>query len=89
MKIKDLTIDMQSRIKRAMNTTWHTIADDIFGCVERDSIPQREVIEVVLDAEYVQTHGGDEEAAKVLYSLSPADQKKLARTVFPYKRYYK
>jgi hypothetical protein len=85
MKIKDLDEDMKKRIIRAMSRTWDYIGHDLL--YETGDISQAEVIEVVLDADRVTSHGGDYDAAKTLYELSYPEMKKLAKEAFPFKRY--
>ena len=84
-QLKSIDEDMKKRIIRAMTRTWEYIAHDLLS--ETGDIPQAEVIEVVLDADRVTSHGGDYDAAKTLYELSYASMKKIGREAFPFKRY--
>jgi len=85
ISLKSIEPEMRERIKKALNKTWNYIGDDFLS--EFGDISQEEVIEVVLDADRVKTHGGDVIAAEVLYELSYSDMKKIAKVVFPFKRY--
>ncbi len=86
LKLKDIDPEMKKRIISAMNRTWNYVGHDLLAESDGD-IPQAEVIEVVLDADRVTSFGDDKDAAKVLYELSYTEMKKLAREVFPFKRY--
>jgi len=78
------------RIKGALYRTWETIAYDIFECSKianedfNGVIPQDEVVEVVLDANYLETYGDDKEAIGMLRAMPYKEQIKIAKICMPY-----
>lgn len=75
-------------VKNALNTTWNYIAQDMFGEGMPKSMPRSHVIEVVLDASYLEYHGKlDKEILKEFRALSYKDQIKIARMQFTFARY--
>jgi len=88
MKKQLLSEDMKKRVHNALWRTWESIGCDVMNLEGiGDSIPQAEVIEVVLDADYEEMYGGDKEALQELRKLSYKDQIKIAKERFHYKRY--
>jgi len=66
--------EMMERITRMINATWNYIGADCLvdeeGEMDESRVMLRdEVWEVCLDADRALIHGGDKEAAKVLYGL--------------------
>jgi hypothetical protein len=82
-----LKLPIEKRAKRALDQTLNCILPDLLECSGQDSIPQAEVIEVVLDANYLETNGQDSEAAAWIRAKSYEEQEKFAKTVFTCKRY--
>jgi hypothetical protein len=86
---------MLTKAARALLRTWETIAADLFACLEHasgetvKSMSRDAVVEVVLDANYLEMYGGSEETAKWIRSLDESgDQfKALIKKAFPYERY--
>lgn len=76
---------IKNRVQQAALHTWQTIAVDL--PIGPRGMPRAEVIDVTLDADYMETHGGDREAVAELRKLSFADQKKVLREVFKAARY--
>lgn len=80
-------------VKRGLNITLDTIIYDLLENCEprRRSIRRAEVIEVVLDANYLELYGArsnDERAAVKKFRSLPYDQQnKFAATVFTEKSY--
>jgi hypothetical protein len=89
MKKELLPKETIEKVHRCMRNTWDAISSDIFQCEGvGESIPQREVIEVVLDADYMETHGGfKKEELLEFRDLPYKDQIKIAKEVFTFKRY--
>ena len=79
---------MIERIHRAMQTTWATIGGDVLALDEGNrSIPRAEVIEVTLDAGYMEMYARDKEAIAALRKLPYAQQIKIAEGTFNCSRY--
>lgn len=79
--------DLQKRINKAANLVWQYIGDDILKTAEVDSISREDVIEVVLDASYLEYHGQDTEAVAELRKLSYEEQQEMMLKAFPCERY--
>jgi hypothetical protein len=89
IQIKD--VPNLDEIKHALSHTWNAIGGDILQCVangeeEYGEMKRSEVIEIVLDASYLEinNHGLD---TKAFRSLSYDQQKKVAREVFTFSLY--
>jgi len=82
---------MTERIHRMANTTWDIIAGDILTVMEEmgegNIMSQDAVIEAVSDADYMLTHGGDEEAYEAWNKLEWKEKEKILKGAFPYKKY--
>ena len=78
---------MRDRIKRAMARTWEGIGGDIAAASGGAPIDRETVIEVVLDADRLTTHGHDKEAAQAFYAMSREEQDKIAKEQFQYEFY--
>jgi hypothetical protein len=88
LKKQLLSEEIQKRVLGALWSTWESIGCDVMNLEGiGDSIPQKEVIELVLDADYAEMYGGDKEAMKEFRKLSYDNQKKIAKLRFTYKRY--
>ena len=84
--------DMEQRIFDAMQRTWDYIGADALSMLEEAgesaSLPRDEVIELVIDASRLRTHGGDKEAADALYNLPSYEQKvEIGRKTFTFDKY--
>ena len=91
LKIKDFTEDEVKRLHCAMQSTWDAIAYDILACNDGKDMPRSLVIEVVLDADYMEMYGGHRPEDKALIQrfrqLDYKDMIKMARDTFIDKRY--
>lgn len=87
--ISILSDDEVKTLHRGLNAALNTIIYDLLNGDTVGSMPQAEVVEVVLDADYLETYGGREnkETFKKFRTLPYKEQIKFAKTVFPYKRY--
>jgi predicted nucleic acid-binding protein len=52
-----LTVDQLKSLHKAATATWQSIAYDIFQCDEGNDIKRAILIEVVLDANHIDTYG--------------------------------
>jgi len=83
-----LTTEQIDIMKRALRRTWETIASDLGVAIRQEnpkqhSLPTREVINVVLDADYVLFHGGvDEELYRTWMTLPHGARSRIAKEVF-------
>lgn len=88
MKKQLLSEDIQNRVLNSLWNTWQAIGPEIMGLEAiGDSIPQDEVIEIVLDYDYSERFGNDKEALQEFRKLSYEDQIKIAKLRFTSKRY--
>lgn len=89
--LKQLSPEIRSRICKALNHTWDVIGYDCLQATldygGKDNMSRNDVIEVVLDADHPTTHGGDNEAIKILNTLSYNDKIKIAKEAFIFARY--
>jgi hypothetical protein len=75
-------------ISEALHRTWSIIGGDILQCEEVEQLPKEEMIDVVLDANYLEMYGGlSEQQVKEFRSLPHAQQVSVAREVFTYDYY--
>lgn len=84
-----LSEDTIKQIHRAMWRTWETLGADIMT-IEGvgDSISREEVVELILDAGYLESYGNcDKSILKEFRKLSYEDQEEIAKQRFPYERY--
>ena len=79
--------DLQKRMKRAANLVWEYIGSDVLKTAEVDSMSREDVIEVVLDASYLEYHGQDPEAVAEFRKLSYEEQEEIMLKAFPFSRY--
>lgn len=98
-KTDKFTPEEIKKIHTWMQRTWGTIAEDIFTAVEGFDDPKKEktmkraeVIEVVLDADYMKSYGGintpeDKELYKRFDKLDYDECKEIAMGTFTYKIY--
>ncbi len=83
---------MKKRIERMAYRTWEVISGDIFTVMEEQGmkavLDRATVIECVCDADYMLTHGGDEEAYKEWSKLPTYDAKmEEIKGAFPHLKY--
>lgn len=93
----NLTLEQIKEFQRAAQTTWQTIAYDTLQCIaeseEKDInkvvMKKAEVIECVLDADYILTHGGIKDpVVKDFYKNGDYDQMiEILNEDFKYARY--
>jgi hypothetical protein len=91
----ELSKEMDDRAMYAVNRTWDTIGGD---CLVNDmgepdesvSIKRADMLELVMDANHMETYGGDHEAAAYVIWMKcqrPAYYKKFIKKAFPYEKY--
>ena len=56
--VLELPKDDQETIKRAMRRTWELLAPDALDAGDQEYLDQDEVVELVLDADRMNDHGG-------------------------------
>lgn len=79
---------MKYTIEQALNNTWQAIGHDILEATGGEAIPRADVVEVVLDANYLEMYGGlSADEVKAFRALSYNKQKAIARNAFPFGRY--
>lgn len=79
--------DLQKRITRAADFTWQEIGDDILTVAEVRSLPKADVIEAVMDCDYLERYGNDKEAVAAFRKLPAEKQLDMLRKVFRCERY--
>lgn len=71
------------RFKFALMDTWIAISHDVLHAMDVDHITREEVIDIVLDAERIEQHGGlSQEHLRVWNAQSAESQNALAEYVF-------
>jgi hypothetical protein len=90
-EFKEISAEMDQRLIKLAQVTWDVIGEDVLGieglCT---SIPRKEVIEIVGDADYMYLHGSDPEAYAYFIFLRKHNLKhrdKIMKLAFPNKRY--
>ena len=79
--------DLQKRINKAANFTWQSIGDDILKVAEVDSISREDVVETVIDCDYLERYGDDKEAVEAFRALDIEEQHEMLVKAFPCRRY--
>lgn len=91
MNIKDFTEEDLKRVRGMMQSTWDYIGYDMLQVNEGKAMPKSHVIEVVLDADYMETSAArkpeDKELLKRFRQLEYKDQIKVAKQTFTFARY--
>lgn len=99
MNIKDFTDAELQDIHRMMQSTWDTIAPDLLNSIAEEkgkhvykvNMPKSHVIEVVLDADYMEAYGAwkpeGRELLKRFRQLEYKDMIKVAKQTFTFARY--
>ena len=92
VKAGAFTPEELAEIDRAANRTFDYIAGDLMTLIQenegRSYMKQDEVIEMVVDANRMSSHGGlSRELEDKLYAMPYKAQQKLMRKIFPAKRY--
>ncbi len=72
---------MKTRIKEALLRTWDYIADDAL-CLYCGKMRRNDVIEMVLDADRLKTHGKDKEAVEAFWKMNETKRETFLKTVF-------
>jgi hypothetical protein len=91
----EVSDEMDERAKHAVNRTWDTIGSD---CLVDDegkqdesvSIKRNDMLELVMDANHMESYGDDNEACAYIVWLKwnrPTYWKKFVKKAFPYERY--
>ncbi len=82
-----MTPEQLKELYRGMRRTWDYVAQDLF-CEPGFTMERDHVIEVVLDADYLEYHGGvNKDIVKQFRALSYDEQNELAANVFTARRY--
>jgi hypothetical protein len=80
--------ELKQRFHRALQAAWQAIGSEVLECGGGSSMPRSDVVEVVLDADYIKMYGGlapaDYDAWR---ELSYTQRKNIARETFTYKSY--
>ncbi len=86
--------EMDERLARLANDTWDIIGGDVLNacedCGQKAIMSRNNVIEVVCDADHMQTNGNDPDAyAYYLYlrDKNPKHRNKVMKEAFPFARY--
>ena len=75
-------------MENGLNNVWEAIGADVLEMFGSDTISKADVIEMVLDANRMDAHGGlDADALLFWNGLNSATQKRVAKSAFTYKRY--
>lgn len=76
-----LSSDMERKVVAALQRSWNSIAHDYLRDVESHSMTAEEIQE--LTGDYIDTHGGDKEAAKWFWAISYEDQARVLKLALP------
>src|SRR5256885_1768099 len=98
MRYATSRLSHEVRIRRALERTWQAIGYDMLSAAAEDmgrdidgvNLPRDDVIEIVLDADYLELNGGlarNDPALLWFRALPKAQQDALARKVFPLRSY--
>lgn len=77
----------KQKLSQAMQRTWNAIGGDIIEAGGGSDVSRDTVIEVVLDANYLETYGDAPEDVKAFRAMSYDDQDAFALTVFTFSAY--
>lgn len=77
---------IEERMVRCALQTWQTIGSDVLASID-DRMTQSEVIETVMDADYMEMYGGDKEACLWFNNQDEKTQIKLMKQAFKSKFY--
>ena len=81
-----MTPEQLKEITRGLYQTFQYVAQDLFQ--DGEVMKRDEVIEVTLDADYLESYGRvSKESLKLFRTLSYEEQIKIAETVFVHSRY--
>jgi hypothetical protein len=90
-KTKALTPEELRVVSTGLNMTLDMIIADMLAITDERFVPRDTVIEVVLDADFLELYGTrsakDKAIIKKFRKLSYPEQFAFAKTVFPYKSY--
>jgi len=79
------------RMCDALNHTWDIIGGDILESRkvmgESTELTREEVMEIITDADYLKTYGGDEQAYNAFMHLNEFEREEVLRLAFPFKTY--
>jgi len=91
MEIKELTESEIKLVHNTMQRTWDYIGSDMLEVNDGKAMPKSHVIEVVLDANYMETSNNlkpeEKDIIKKFRQLSYKDQIKVAKQTFTFARY--
>lgn len=87
LKASGLAEPQVKEIQRAAQATWQYIGGDVLEMNGESAISRDEVIEAILDADYMQQHVKDKALYKKFSSLKYDIQIALITPAFPFKRY--
>jgi hypothetical protein len=76
------------QIGTALNRVWQAIGADILECNGGQAMPRAEVVEIVMDANYLEMYSGiPAEDIKAFRALPYDEQDKIATAAFTYASY--
>lgn len=83
-----MNVESQKLLCGAMNRVWQYIASDVFAAVEQDELPRDEVIELVLDADRLETMADlPKELVKEFRDLPEEQRRAICLQAFKYQTY--
>jgi hypothetical protein len=82
-----MTEEMKKRIHAMANHAWQAIGGDVLEANSGKDMPQKDVVEVVCDADHMKMHGGDPEAYTEWKKLYYAKQTEIISEAFTCARY--
>ena len=74
--------DLPKRVTRAADITWQAIGEDILKVAEVRSLPKDDVIEAVMDCDYMERYGNDKDAVATFRKLPADEQPDMLRKAF-------
>ncbi len=84
--------DQTKRFRYAARRTWDIIGEDIFAACEEQgestTLPRADVVELVLDADHIETNGSlSKEDIALWRSLTSKQQNEIVLSAFPHALY--
>ena len=78
---------MEQRVMRMAHRTWDIIGSDVLEMNMFKDMSGKDVAEIVADADYMKTNGGDKEAYEWFQKQTREIQKDLMQKAFPHRWY--
>ena len=83
--------EIHVRIKRALQRTWDVIGSDMLTSLQEagqaEEMTRDHVIEVVCDADHLESHGDDRKIVDVFRELVDVDRLAICKLAFPFESY--